>query len=182
MRWTSFTRSITKVPAITVTPLKVNTEAGRLAGRDRSPGGHRRPKPARADYAEGTIVAAGHRHRAGARADAARVASRVEPSGIARSSRGFKSYRSWRSGRRDRLPCWARLNNPGRFELLAPTAACKPSVWPAVARGGPNLRQIVVFRRGDDCGSWPRLVNLEGALLEISPARRAKSGSTTPTS
>ena len=74
------------------------------------------------------------------------------------------------------------VNNPGRFELVAPTTAIQAISMAGSWRVGANLRQIVVFRRGDDWRLLATMVNLEGACSAISPARRAKSGSTTPTS
>ena len=42
------------------------------------------------------------------------------------------------------------VNNPGRFELVAPTTAIQAISMAGSWRVGANLRQIVVFRRGDD--------------------------------
>ena len=65
-------------------------EAGRPAGDDRPPGGHRRPEPGRPRHARGHHRPAGHRLGPGPRADAARTADRTERVAIARWSRASR--------------------------------------------------------------------------------------------
>ena len=57
------------------------------------------------------------------------------------------------------------VNSPGRFELSGPTTVLQSLSMAGSWRVGANLRQIVVFRRGDDWRLLATMVNLEGALL-----------------
>ena len=66
------------------------------------------------------------------------------------------------------------VNNPGRFELTGPTTALQSIAMAGSWRVGANLRQIVVFRRGDDWRLLATLINLEGALLGNQPCPRGE--------
>ena len=66
------------------------------------------------------------------------------------------------------------VNNPGRFELVAPTTAIQAISMAGSWRVGANLRQIVVFRRGDDWRLLATMINLEGALLGNQPCPRGE--------
>jgi polysaccharide export outer membrane protein len=57
------------------------------------------------------------------------------------------------------------VNNPGRFELVAPTTALQAISMAGSWRVGANLRQIVVFRRGDDWRLLATIIDLQAALL-----------------
>jgi polysaccharide export outer membrane protein len=57
------------------------------------------------------------------------------------------------------------VNSPGRYELSGPTTVLQSLSMAGSWRVGANLRQIVVFRRGDDWRLLATTVNLEGALL-----------------
>ncbi len=46
--------------------------------------------------------------------------------------------------------------------------------WPAVGTCGANLRQIVVFRRGDDWRLMATMINLEGALFGRTPCPKGE--------
>jgi polysaccharide biosynthesis/export protein len=61
------------------------------------------------------------------------------------------------------------VNTPGRFELTGPTTAIQSISMAGSWRVGANLRQIVVFRRGDDWRLMATMVNLEGALFGNQP-------------
>jgi polysaccharide biosynthesis/export protein len=57
------------------------------------------------------------------------------------------------------------VNLPGRYEMTGPTTVLQSLSMAGSWRVGANLRQIVVFRRGDDWRLLATMVNLEGALL-----------------
>jgi polysaccharide export outer membrane protein len=61
------------------------------------------------------------------------------------------------------------VNTPGRFEMTGPTTALQAISMAGSWRVGANLRQIVVFRRGDDWRLMATMVNLEGALFGSQP-------------
>ena len=61
------------------------------------------------------------------------------------------------------------VNNPGRFELTGPTTALQAIGMAGSWRVGANLRQIVVFRRGDDWRLLATMIDLQGALLGHQP-------------
>ena len=66
------------------------------------------------------------------------------------------------------------VNSPGRFELTGPTTALQAVAMAGSWRVGANLRQIVVFRRGDDWRLLATLINLEGALFGNQPCPRGE--------
>ncbi len=61
------------------------------------------------------------------------------------------------------------VNSPGRFEMVGPTTALQAVSMAGSWRVGANLRQIVVFRRGDDWRLMATMINLEGALFGRQP-------------
>ena len=66
------------------------------------------------------------------------------------------------------------VNKPGRFDLIGPTTALQAIGMAGSWRIGANLRQIVVFRRGDDWRLLATLINLEGALFGNQPCPRGE--------
>lgn len=61
------------------------------------------------------------------------------------------------------------VNKPGRFELTGPTTAIQAISMAGSWRVGANLRQIVVFRRGDDWRLLATMIDLQAALLGNQP-------------
>ena len=61
------------------------------------------------------------------------------------------------------------VKTPGRFELLGPTTAMQAISMAGSYNVGANLRQIVVFRRGDDWRLQATMIDLNGALLGHEP-------------
>ena len=61
------------------------------------------------------------------------------------------------------------VNNPGRYELIAPTSAMQAITLAGGWRIGANLRQVVVFRRGDDWRLMATMLDLRGALYGKRP-------------
>lgn len=59
--------------------------------------------------------------------------------------------------------------NPGRFELVGPTTAMQAIVMAGSYRIGANLRQVVVFRRGDDWRLMATMLDLRGAMYGRRP-------------
>jgi polysaccharide biosynthesis/export protein len=66
------------------------------------------------------------------------------------------------------------VNNPGRFEMTGPTTALQAITMAGGWRVGANLRQIVVFRRGDDWRLLATMIDLEGALLGRTPCPKGE--------
>ena len=61
------------------------------------------------------------------------------------------------------------VKNPGRFELTGPTTAMQALSMAGSWNVGANLRQIVVFRRGDDWRLLATMIDLDGALYGRTP-------------
>jgi polysaccharide export outer membrane protein len=61
------------------------------------------------------------------------------------------------------------VNTPGRFEMVGPTTALQALSMAGSWRVGANLRQIVVFRRGDDWRLLATMINLDAALHGRQP-------------
>jgi polysaccharide biosynthesis/export protein len=66
------------------------------------------------------------------------------------------------------------VNTPGRFELVGPTTAIQAISMAGSWRVGANLRQIVVFRRGDDWRLLATMIDLQAALLGNQPTPRGE--------
>jgi polysaccharide biosynthesis/export protein len=61
------------------------------------------------------------------------------------------------------------VGNPGRFELTGPTTAMQAIALAGGWRIGSNLRQVVVFRRGEDWRLMATMLDLRGALYGRRP-------------
>jgi polysaccharide export outer membrane protein len=61
------------------------------------------------------------------------------------------------------------VGNPGRFELVGPTTALQAIAMAGSWNVGANLRQIVVFRRGDDWRLLATMIDLDAALHGKKP-------------
>jgi polysaccharide export outer membrane protein len=61
------------------------------------------------------------------------------------------------------------VKNPNRYEMVGPTTATQAIAMAGSYNVGANIRQIVVFRRGDDWRLRATMINLEGALLGRTP-------------
>jgi len=57
------------------------------------------------------------------------------------------------------------VRNPGRYELVGPTTVMQSLALAGGQNVGANLRQVVIFRRGDDWRLLATTVNLQGAVL-----------------
>ncbi|MGA2796358.1 MAG: polysaccharide biosynthesis/export family protein [Thermoguttaceae bacterium] len=66
------------------------------------------------------------------------------------------------------------VKTPGRFELTGPTTALQAISMAGSWNVGANLRQIVVFRRGDDWRLMATMINLEGALFGRTPCPKGE--------
>lgn len=162
-----------KVPAITVTPLKVNTKLEDLrAVIDRRAGIGGQSQPARVTP-EGTI--------------ALPAIGSVQAQGLSLpelQKELNECYRQVVEGIQvipilvQRAPRYVyvlgEVNNPGRFELVGPTTAIQCISMAGSWRVGANLRQIVVLRRGDDWRLLATMINLEGALFANQPCPRGE--------
>lgn len=157
-----------KVPAITVTPLKVNTKLEDLrATIDRRAGIGGQSQAVRITP-EGTI--------------ALPAIGSVQAQGLTLPELQVElneNYRQVVEGIQvipilvQRAPRYVyvlgEVNTPGRFELTGPTTALQALSMAGSWRVGANLRQIVVFRRGDDWRLLATMINLEGALFGNQP-------------
>jgi polysaccharide export outer membrane protein len=66
------------------------------------------------------------------------------------------------------------VHSPGRYELLGPTTILQSIAMAGSWNVGANIAQVVVFRRGDDWRLMATMVNLEGALRGKSPCPRGE--------
>lgn len=153
-----------KVPAITVTPLRVNTKLEDLrASVDRRYGAGGQGQLVRVSP-EGTISlpAIGPVHAQG-----------LSLSELQRELN--ERYRQVVEGMEvipvlvQRAPRYiyvlGEVRTPGRFELTGPTTLIQAVSMAGGWNIGANLRQVVVFRRGDDWRLLATMVNLEPALM-----------------
>lgn len=157
-----------KIPAITVTPLKVNTKLEDLrASIDRRAGIGGQSQAARVTP-EGTI--------------ALPAIGSVQAQGLTLpelQTELNECYRLVVEGIQvipilvQRAPRFVyvlgEVNQPGRFELTGPTTAIQAIGMAGSWRVGANLRQIVVFRRGDDWRLLATMIDLQAALLGHQP-------------
>jgi len=156
------------VPAITVTPLRVNTKLEDLRAVVDSrygPGGQTRSAKV---TPEGTI--------------ALPVVGSVQAQGLTLSELQQElneCYREEIEGMEvipvlvERAPRFVyvlgEVGNPGRFELTGPTTVLQALSMAGSWNVGANLRQIVIFRRGDDWRLMATMVNLQAALHGNQP-------------
>jgi polysaccharide export outer membrane protein len=61
------------------------------------------------------------------------------------------------------------VRNPGRYELTGPTTVMQALSMAGSWNVGAHLRQVVIFRRGDDWRLMATMVNLEAALRGAQP-------------
>ena len=61
------------------------------------------------------------------------------------------------------------VRNPGRYELTGPTTVIQAISMAGSWNVGSNLRQVIVFRRGDDWRLMATMVNLQAALYGNQP-------------
>jgi polysaccharide biosynthesis/export protein len=162
-----------KTPAITVTPLKVNTKLEDLrATIDRRAGIGGQSQAARITP-EGTISLP--------------AIGSVQAQGLTLTELQTElneCYRQVVEGIQvipilvQRAPRYVyvlgEVNTPGRFELTGPTTALQALGMAGSWRVGANLRQIVVFRRGDDWRLLATMINLEGALFGNQPCPKGE--------
>jgi polysaccharide biosynthesis/export protein len=162
-----------KVPAITVTPLKVNTKLEDLrATIDRRAGIGGQSQSVRVTP-EGTV--------------ALPAIGSVQAQGLTLTELQTElneCYRQVVEGIQvipilvQRAPRYVyvlgEVNKPGRFDLTGPTTAIQAIAMAESWRVGANLRQIVVFRRGDDWRLLATVINLEGALFGNQPCPKGE--------
>ena len=63
---------------------------------------------------------------------------------------------------------------PGRFEMLGPTTALQALAMAGSWNVGANISQVVVFRRGDDWRLMATMVDLQGALRGKRPCPKGE--------
>jgi polysaccharide export outer membrane protein len=157
-----------KVPAITVTPLKVNTKLEDLrASVDRRAGIGGQSQAVRVTP-EGTVSLP--------------AIGPVQAQGLTLAElqkEVFERYRQEIEGIEaipvlvQRAPRYVyvlgEVFRPGRFELTGPTTLLQAISLAGSWHVGANLRQIVVFRRGDDWRLMATMVNIDAALRGRQP-------------
>lgn len=157
-----------KVPAITVTPLKVNSKLEDLrATVDRRMGIGGQSQLVRVTP-EGTI--------------ALPAIGSVPAQGLTLSELQVELNERYRQEVQgievipvlaERAPRYVyvlgEVRVPGRYELTGPTTVLQALSMAGSWNVGANLRQIVIFRRGDDWRLMATAVNLEGALYGKQP-------------
>ncbi len=162
-----------KIPAITVTPLKVNTKLEDLrATIDRRAGIGGQSQAVRITP-EGTV--------------ALPAIGSVQAQGLTLPELQIElneSYRQVVEGIQvipilvQRAPRYVyvlgEVFKPGRYDLTGPTTAIQAISMAGSWRVGANLRQIVVFRRGDDWRLLATMINLEGALQGRTPCPKGE--------
>jgi len=162
-----------KIPAITVTPLRVNTKLEDLrATIDRRAGIGGQSQSVRVTP-EGTV--------------ALPAIGSVQAQGLTLTelqSELNECYRQVVEGIQvipilvQRAPRYVyvlgEVNNPGRFEMVGPTTAIQAVSMAGSWRVGANLRQIVVFRRGDDWRLLATMIDLQGALFGNQPCPKGE--------
>jgi polysaccharide export outer membrane protein len=157
-----------KVPAITVTPIKVNTKLEDLRATIDSragQGGQRSvakvtPEGTVALPAIGSVLAQGLTLTELKREIDERYAAEIEgievtPVLLQRAPRFVYVL--------------GEVQLPGRFELTGPTTVTQAIAMAGSWKIGAKLQQIVIFRRGDDWRMMATIVNLEGALAGKKP-------------
>lgn len=159
-----------KVPSITVTPIKVNTQLDDLRNvvdRRYGPGGGQGSFVRVAPDGTISLTAIGYVRAQGLTLDELRqeinerYRERIEGMEIIPVL----------SARAPRY-CYVlgEVRTPGRFEMVGPTTAMQAIAMAGSWNVGANLVQTIVFRRGDDWRLMATRINLEGALYGRRPA------------
>jgi polysaccharide biosynthesis/export protein len=157
-----------KVPSVTVTPLKVNTQLDDLRNTvDRRYGVGGQSQAVRVTP-EGTIAlpAIGSINVQGLTLTElqAEIAERYREKIEGMEVIPVLSQRAPRY-----VYVLGEVKTPGRFELVGPTTALQAISMAGSWNVGAHLRQIVVFRRGDDWRLLATMIDLEGALRGKKP-------------
>lgn len=157
------------VPAITVTPIQVNTRledlldtvdsrGGQLGGRQIgavvTPAGNIQLPGLGAVYVQGLTLAEA-KQEIDARYAMTIPGVSVTVDLIARAPRFIYVL--------------GEVTQPGQFELQGPTTAMQAIALAGGWQTGANLRQVVVFRRGDDWRLMATMLDLRGALYGRRP-------------
>jgi polysaccharide export outer membrane protein len=66
------------------------------------------------------------------------------------------------------------VKTPGRFEMVGPTTALQALAMAGSWNVGANISQIVVFRRGDDWRLMATMLDLQGALRGTRPCPKGE--------
>ncbi|MEM1305857.1 MAG: polysaccharide biosynthesis/export family protein, partial [Planctomycetota bacterium] len=162
-------REFYKVPAITVTPITINTRledlldavdnrGGQLGGRQIqsvvTPAGRIQLPGLGSVYVQGLTLAE-VKQEIDARYDALTPGITVTADLVQRAPRFVYVL--------------GEVDQPGQFELTGPTTVMQSIALAGGWNIGANLRQIVVFRRGPDWRLLATLVDLRGALYGKRP-------------
>ena len=162
-----------KVPSITVTPLKVNTQMDDLRSVvDRrygvgGQGANVRVAP------DGTIslTAIGYVHAQGLTLNELRqeINERYREKIEGMEIIPVLSARAPRY-----VYVLGEVRTPGRFEMVGPTTALQALAMAGSWNVGANIGQVVVFRRGDDWRLLATMIDLQGALRGKQPCPKGE--------
>jgi polysaccharide export outer membrane protein len=152
-----------KIPAITVTPIKVNTKLDDLrASVDRRQGFGGQtldaivtPEGTVALPAVGNVMAQGLTLGEFKRELDEQYAMQVE---------GIEVTPILRERAKRYVYVLGEVKTPGRYELQAPTTLMQAIALAGGWNHGGNLRQVIIFRRGDDWRLLATMLDIRGAL------------------
>jgi polysaccharide export outer membrane protein len=159
-----------KVPSITVTPTKVNTQLDDLRNvvdRRYGPGGGQGANVRVAPDGTISLTAIGYVHAQGLTLSELRQEINER---YREKIDGMEIIPVLNSRAPRFVYVLGEVRNPGRFEMIEPTTALQAVAMAGSWNVGANLSQIVVFRRGDDWRLMATMINLEGALRGKRPA------------
>ena len=159
-----------KVPSITVTPTKVNTQLDDLRNvvdRRYGPGGGQGANVRVAPDGTISLTAIGYVHAQGLTLSELRQEINER---YREKIEGMEIIPVLNTRAPRFVYVLGEVRNPGRFEMIEPTTALQAVAMAGSWNVGANLSQIVVFRRGDDWRLMATMINLEGALRGKKPA------------
>jgi polysaccharide export outer membrane protein len=162
-----------KVPSITVTPTKVNTQLDDLrAVVDRHYGiGGQGAVVRVAPDGSISLTAIGHIRAQGLTLDELRLEINER---YREKIEGMEIIPVLTARAPRYVYVLGEVRTPGRFELLGPTTALQAIAMAGSWNVGANLAQVVVFRRGDDWRLMAAMIDLQGALRGKRPAPKGE--------
>ena len=163
-----------KVPSITVTPTKVNTQIDDLrAVVDRRYGAGGQGANVRV-APDGTIslTAVGYVHAQGLTLDELR--QEINERYREKKIEGLEIIPVLTARAPRFVYVLGEVRAPGRFEMLGPTTVLQALAMAGSWNVGANLSQVVVFRRGDDWRLMATMLDLQGALRGKRPCPKGE--------
>jgi polysaccharide biosynthesis/export protein len=159
-----------KVPSITVTPTKVNTQLDDLRNvvdRRYGPGGGQGANVRVAPDGTISLTAIGYVHAQGLTLNELRQEINER---YREKIEGMEIIPVLNSRAPRYVYVLGEVRSPGRFEMIEPTTALQALAMAGSWNVGANISQVVVFRRGDDWRLMATMIDLQGALRGKRPA------------